>query len=207
MHDKILDQIDFDLFWETEGRKWRATQDALSDKEWFAQIPDLKPILKEKEAEWLILERKLTFELKEKILYLKRIDCDIRRTFCRELLKHSLVKELLTVKGHLKRISNQPYQLKPHKKSKNHISGDEITSAKEYPLINLVEEHVSLRRSGSNFYGLCPFHEEKHPSFYIFTKSNTFKCFGCQKGGDSIEFLRNINNLSFIEAVKELNRK
>ena len=71
----------------------------------------------------------------------------------------------------------------------------------------VIEEFVTLRRRGVNLIGLCPFHGEKTPSFNVNPARNIFKCFGCGKGGDAITFLREHENLSYIDALKWLARK
>ena len=69
---------------------------------------------------------------------------------------------------------------------------------------SLVGSYVSLRRSGSNCLGLCPFHSEKTPSFTVFTRSNSFYCFGCGAGGDAITFAMRAENLDYPSAVEFL---
>lgn len=68
----------------------------------------------------------------------------------------------------------------------------------------IAARYMTLKRSGRMLQGLCPFHSEKTPSFYIYTDSNSFYCFGCQKGGDVITFIEQVENLDFMEAVKFL---
>lgn len=72
---------------------------------------------------------------------------------------------------------------------------------------SLVGSYVSLKRSGSNMTGLCPFHSEKSPSFTVFLNDGSFYCFGCGVGGNAITFLRKIENLDFAEAVSALARR
>lgn len=64
--------------------------------------------------------------------------------------------------------------------------------------------YVSLRRRGKNLVGLCPFHGEKTPSFNIYPENGSFYCFGCGAGGDVITFIRRIENLDYMEAVRFL---
>lgn len=71
----------------------------------------------------------------------------------------------------------------------------------------VIGEYVRLQRSGSTYKGLCPFHQEKTPSFNVVPEKRMFYCFGCQKGGDIIAFLREIEGLSFVEAVERLAEK
>lgn len=70
--------------------------------------------------------------------------------------------------------------------------------------LGLVGRHVQLKKSGSSWQGLCPFHHEKTPSFNVRPDKGFFKCFGCGQGGDAFEFLMKIRGLSFNEAVEEL---
>lgn len=69
---------------------------------------------------------------------------------------------------------------------------------------SVVSSYVNLRRSGRNMVGLCPFHNEKTPSFMIYPENNSFYCFGCGAGGDAITFIRRIENLDYMEAVRFL---
>lgn len=69
---------------------------------------------------------------------------------------------------------------------------------------SVVSAYVSLKRRGRNLVGLCPFHGEKTPSFNLYPETNSFYCFGCGAGGDVVTFIRRIENLSYIDAVKLL---
>jgi DNA primase len=71
-------------------------------------------------------------------------------------------------------------------------------------LIEVVGEHVVLRKGGSNHMGLCPFHNERSPSFSVSEPKQFFHCFGCKKSGDIVTFVQEIHGLSFLEAIEEL---
>ena len=71
-------------------------------------------------------------------------------------------------------------------------------------LVDIVSRYVNLKKTGSNYVGLCPFHSEKTPSFTVSETKQLFHCFGCGEGGDLITFIMKIENLSFIDAVKFL---
>ncbi len=71
-------------------------------------------------------------------------------------------------------------------------------------IVSLVSQHVKLRRRGSAWLGLCPFHNEKTPSFHVNEDRKNFHCFGCSKSGDAIDWLQEVEGLSFLDAVKEL---
>ncbi len=71
-------------------------------------------------------------------------------------------------------------------------------------IVSVISPYVELRRRGKNLVGLCPFHNEKTPSFTVYPDSQSFYCFGCGAGGEIISFTRRIENLDFYEAVKSL---
>lgn len=69
---------------------------------------------------------------------------------------------------------------------------------------SVISGYIELRRRGRNLVGLCPFHNEKTPSFTVYPETSSYYCFGCGAGGDVIGFVRNIENLDYVEAVKFL---
>lgn len=71
-------------------------------------------------------------------------------------------------------------------------------------IVDLVSEHVALKRRGSRWVGLCPFHSEKTPSFTVSPDRGTYKCFGCQKSGDVFSFVEQRENVPFMEAMRIL---
>lgn len=71
-------------------------------------------------------------------------------------------------------------------------------------IVEVIGQHVELRRRGQNWVGLCPFHTEKTPSFTVTPSKDIFKCFGCGKGGDVYSFLMDHQQLSFTQAVEQL---
>src|SRR5680860_810886 len=71
-------------------------------------------------------------------------------------------------------------------------------------IVDLAGEKVVLKRAGRNMKGLCPFHQEKTPSFVVFTESQNYHCFGCGKGGDLFSFYMEREQVDFREALKEL---
>lgn len=71
-------------------------------------------------------------------------------------------------------------------------------------IVNLVDKHVKLRQTGKNYVGLCPFHDEKTPSFHVSPDLQRYKCFGCDKSGDALTFVQEIENIEFYDALKKL---
>ncbi|MEA2554910.1 MAG: primase, partial [Actinomycetota bacterium] len=86
------------------------------------------------------------------------------------------------------------------------IRQDDIEQVKERTdLVALVGQYLSLKKSGhDSMSGLCPFHQEKTPSFSVSPSKQVFYCFGCSKGGDAITFLRELEHLTYVEAVERL---
>ena len=79
---------------------------------------------------------------------------------------------------------------------------EEIRSAND--IVDVISQYVTLKRSGRNFFGLCPFHKEKSPSFSVSADRQYFHCFGCHKGGDVFTFVSEIERISFKEALEFL---
>ena len=71
-------------------------------------------------------------------------------------------------------------------------------------MVDVAQSYVQLRRRGRTYTGLCPFHSEKTPSFVVYPETQSFYCFGCGAGGDVITFIKKINNVDYVEAVKTL---
>lgn len=82
---------------------------------------------------------------------------------------------------------------------------DEIRNSNN--ILDVVSQYVVLKRSGRSYSGLCPFHREKSPSFYVSPDKQIFHCFGCGEGGDVIGFIKKIENTSFKEAIEILAEK
>jgi len=74
-------------------------------------------------------------------------------------------------------------------------------------LVDLIETYISLKKSGKNFIGLCPFHDDKNPSLHVNEEKGLYHCFSCGAGGDIFGFLMSYNHIGFKEAVQELAAK
>ncbi len=79
---------------------------------------------------------------------------------------------------------------------------DEIRNSNN--ILDVVSQYVVLKRSGRSYSGLCPFHKEKSPSFYVSPDKQIFHCFGCGEGGDVLGFIKKIENITFREAIEVL---
>lgn len=88
--------------------------------------------------------------------------------------------------------------------SNGRIPEEVIEAVLKQDISDVVGRYVHLTKQGHSFKGLCPFHSEKTPSFYVSPEKNIYKCFGCGKGGTSINFVMEMENCSFVEAVRQL---
>lgn len=85
---------------------------------------------------------------------------------------------------------------------------DEVSKVREkVNVVEIISEVVTLKKAGSNFKGLCPFHSEKTSSFVVSPERQIWHCFGCGKGGDAFQFLMEYENMDFPEALRILARK
>jgi len=91
---------------------------------------------------------------------------------------------------------------------KGGVTSDVIAEVRSRASIQeVISEHIVLKRAGKEYKGLCPFHNEKSPSFHVNTEKGIFKCFGCNEGGDVFAFVQKIKKLDFLDTVRELAHK
>ena len=96
--------------------------------------------------------------------------------------------------------------MKKRKRGENVRYSDEILNEvrDNNDIVEVISQYVHLKRSGRNYFGLCPFHNEKSPSFSVSPDKQIFHCFGCGVGGNVITFLTKIEGISFREAIINL---
>lgn len=85
---------------------------------------------------------------------------------------------------------------------------DQVEQVKQkVDIVEIIGERVVLKKAGRHFKGLCPFHSEKSPSFMVSPERQSFKCFGCQEGGDVFSFLQKYEGMSFLESLESLAKR
>ena len=119
---------------------------------------------------------------------------NISRWFGEEMVRVWKGDELEELKNNIRRLS---FLLKPEEKANQRITPDMIDRAKAVPFDSLIK----FNRSG---FALCPFHAEKTGSLHLNKRKNFCHCFGCLWSGDTIKFIKDSSNLSFVEAVEKL---
>jgi hypothetical protein len=82
------------------------------------------------------------------------------------------------------------------------IISSTIQAVKDVPVMDVIGQYVKLRKRGANYIGLCPFHDERTPSFAVHPAKNMFKCFGCGTGGNALRFVMDYEKKTFFEAVE-----
>jgi hypothetical protein len=199
----ILNRIDQDFYFYKLEKEWKARQSKITDVEWLKLTPKAKHLLPNKIAEWQKTEKELLKLISEKLLIIRRLKTDLIKILAREQLKQNEGTKLLRCKKQIKRLKRLSFK---KQNSNNSVTQEDINKALNYPLETLVEQNTALRKVGHNFTCLCPLpnHEEKTPSFTIFTNTNRFWCFGCSTGGNSIDFVMLTKNKNFQETVKSL---
>jgi hypothetical protein len=180
-------------------KKWRESLPRLSDSEWLELFPEARSILPDKIKEW-DAEKKWLVGIAKKAL---RESMSENALEIRLAVQVFVMPRINAAEKHIARLQRQIWHSSSHPVT-GRITEADIRRAREVPIASLVSSN--LRRSGKTITAKCPLHDDRSPSFVIYPETNSCWCFGCQRGGDSISFTRLLLNLSFIEAVKYLQR-
>ncbi len=110
--------------------------------------------------------------------------------------------ELQHIEAHITRLKRL-HAVAEGKTWKGQLSEEQIRQARSVSLANILD--IPLRKSGKNLVACCPLHQERTPSFVVYTETNTWRCYGaCSKGGDAISLVRALHGSTFREAVRYL---
>lgn len=201
MSESEDDAFFFDsLEWEKE---WKKSLPRLNDKELLEVFPISKETLREKIEEQQAEYDALADEIKRKMASVPKET----EWFSDSIIKQLEIPKLLEKGRHINRLKRQLSMLgSPTDRSTHRWQNMQelIAIAKTRPISELARSRLELRPSGKNFVALCPFHNEKTPSCYLYTETNTFYCFGCHEKGDVITFTQHLYGVDFKEAVKML---
>lgn len=199
--DNFLESDEFffaSLEWE---REWKKSLPKLNDKELIEVFQVPKETLQEKLIEWQEDHDASTTEIKRKYSFVPQEN----EWFFDIIFKHLEIPKLLVGEKHTLRLKRQLAIINGptdgnYRRWQN--MQELIAVAKTRPIHELARSKLEIRPSGKNFVALCPFHNEKTPSCYFYTETNTFYCFGCQEGGDVITFIQHLYGVDFKEAVR-----
>ncbi len=174
----------------------------LTDKELLEIFPEAKEMILLKLAEWREEREKVLSDIQEKLALLKReAKDDFTYFFYREVLKYFDGKELLGIDKRIARLQRL-LNVYDGRENKAPFDAAQKEDALKVPIQSLTPQ--PLRKGNKNYSGLCPFHEDRKPSFYVYPDTNSFYCFGCHKGGDVIRFVEMLHGFNFSQAIKFL---
>lgn len=183
--------------------EWKKSLPRFTDRE----LLEVFPISKEDLRETIIVQQKrydsLATEIKTWLLLVPKE----AEWFFDIVFDKLMIPDLKRIERSILRLKRQLAMISPStdKSPRGWKSFDDlIATAKARPIAELARDKLELRPSGKNFVALCPFHNEKTPSCYFYTQTNTFYCFGCGEKGDVITFIMRLYGIGFTDAVKML---
>lgn len=176
----------------------------LTDKELLEIFPEAKEIIPKKINEWKAQLKKDKRKLKDCLIFIYKQKVDeFSIWFLEQVARLFLMPPILEASGHILRLKRMLSVINPSQKKIERLQ-EKIEIARQYPIAEIARSKLELRKSSNNFIALCPFHNEKRPSFYVYPKTNTFHCFGCQENGDVIKLTMHLYGTDFKEAVRML---
>lgn len=175
-----------------------------SDKELLEIFPEAKEIIPKKIKEWERISESNKNDLKDCLvfIYSQKLD-EFSIWFSEQVARLFLMPPILEANRHILRLKMMLPIFNPSRGSLKRWQ-EKMEQARQYPITELARSKLDLKSAGSNFFTLCPFHNEKHASFYIYSKTNTFHCFGCSENGDVIKLTMHLYGLDFKEAIQML---
>lgn len=177
-----------------------------TDKELLEIFPEAKDIIPKKisECKKEIKEKKLKIATALENIYALKTDT-FSEWFGEELIKKFMTPGLIRLEKNLFRLNKLKHLLNPNHQINYHFEFQQkIEAARQYPIEEIARSKLDIRQVGRNFVSICPLHDEKTPSFYIYTETNSFCCFGCQEKGDVIKLSMALYGVGFKDAVMML---
>lgn len=179
-----------------------------TDQELLEIFPEAKKIIPEKIREWKNECEEMKSDIRE---FLESGEKNYPNDywFWEIAVAKLFLPKLYKYEGHILRLRRYQNIYKPKKNSRiNNYEKfrEKIEIAQNYPIAELARDKLELRPSGENFVGLCPFHNERTPSFYLYTNTNIFVCFGCNEKGSVLKLTMHLYGLDFKEAVEMLQK-
>jgi hypothetical protein len=185
--------------------KWKRSKPRYTEKELVEIFSPPKEMIIEKIKDREKEQETVIEKMKQTLRYVYAIKTDKAAHLIGELvIKTDLLPQLNKYNGYIAKLKRILNILTPE--SFRDTRQDDVEHARQYPIYEITKYRLLLRRCGNKYSALCPFHEEKHESFYIYPETNTYHCFGCQENGDIIQLTRHLYDVSFREAVKMLQK-
>lgn len=180
--------------------------DWYSDRDLLRLFPEAKELISSKipELEKTIKEKELG--ISNRLDMIKEMDVnDFSKWFAREIVKMEFVPELQKYDKELFNLRRYEQMFKPHKKRASNFH-EKVEIAKNASITEVASRYTELKPCGNKFSGLCPLHEERRASFFIYPDTNSFFCFSCQKGGSVINLIMELHGVDFKDAVLVLQK-
>ena len=190
-----------DLAYDIE-KEWKASLPRLTAKELLQIFPDVKDVIEPKLKELNEERQRAVGQIKILLLRNRKIQDNFQRDLDKYWIQTTWGKELLDIDRQMSRFKHYSSLAKGRTLTKGGVSDEAVDAALNVPIESITNQ--KLRRVGGRYVGLCPFHNERTPSFVIYPDSNSFYCFGCNKGGNSINYVMLLNECGFVDAVKYL---
>ncbi len=185
---------------------WQRSQPYFSKKEWFEIFPEARQVIPKKIEEVEVWQAELRTLMKKKLaLIASQAKNETSKWFWEDWIKIVEGEAWLFAGEQIKRLKTM-LAIGNGKQLKGGVSQEDIQQALAIPIETLLSRG-QLKKSGKTLVGLCPLHKEKTPSFRVYPETNSFYCFGCQKGGNVITLAEQLHGYSFPEAVKLLINK
>lgn len=185
--------------------EWHKSQPRYSDRELLKIFPDIIPnlpqILTEQENRLKKIERSVKKQLKT----IQNNTDEMTRWLKEWGLEHYEIIQILKLEKNIRFLSRLLDLASGKKIKEGYLIDEDFRNAKERSIVEVVEPLLEkIKKVGNIYMACCPFHEDSTPSLAIYPNSNTFKCFGCNLGGNLIKFIMLFYNLDFINTVKWL---
>jgi hypothetical protein len=124
--------------------------------------------------------------------------------FAKALVKYLDFPKVMRIDGHIARLKRLRMLAENKPLPKGWITQEQIAMAKAIPIEDFISQFTKLRKGSKTLKGLCPLHKEKTPSFTVYLNQNRWHCYGCNRGGDIINLVMELQGLTFLEAVRYL---
>lgn len=199
----VDDEYAFEYWLELENQ-WKEQQSRLTDKELLEIFPEAKTILSSKIQEWRERRAVEATVIRRKIQTIKQESPPQDLWFWLAIIKCLDMPSLLAIDKQLARLKRLQNLAQNKPTPKGWITQEQIAQARTASTADFASQYIKLRKRGRTLVGLCPLHKERTPSFTIFLNDNRWYCFGCNHSGDIINLVRELQGLSFLEAVRYL---
>ncbi len=194
----------YNIFADAMERAYKKTLPRHTDKEllqiFSPAVETICAIVEQRERERRARTKRIKVALEN--LYAIETD-DFSHWFGEQIIKLTLFPDLEKCTKHIVRLKRILNLMCPQDATKD-TNAEALQKARQYSISEIAKNRLMVRECGNKLSSLCPFHEEKHASFYIYPETNTFHCFGCQESGDVIKLAMHLYGASFPEAVRIL---